>query len=365
MVGPVTDWLLAIGMWTVVLWRIAVARTGSELMWACAAVAVVATLQIDTVRQAIDRGGAQPELSTLASHLVASAAAGLLATWQLALSGPLDRVRRTRSMLGGGFVLVAVALVVTWFASSAHTGTVHSVVFCSWLGTMLVVFLRSARARVGVLPAGDTRQALCLLMASAVGLLAWATAGAAEHVAGVNWRALRLPDPRILLAPTTALFLVAVCWTLIGRDRLRYDAEAIPRDLADLWRWLRGPGGLDQPPKDLMELVVEIRDLIWHLQRHVPRTYVPEALRAARRQGLGSVRARAFAAAICLELGLVARTAAADAVHPADLSELGGGVSPQQEACWLAGVWRATGPAASIAANQVLAALAPDAVRHV
>lgn len=347
---------IAILCWAVVIWRGLRARSLDETWWACLLLALTTTVSIMSNAQLLADVTGVSALATLVANTTAVLSAALLVRWQALASTRADDGPIPLPALVGCTGVVVTGLVATWLSAphSADTPATHPAVALHWL--LLHAGLLAAVSVVGVaklrevrvLPLSELRTAAvfllfaaaCLGTGSALGVVTQAVAVAGTPPAGP------LPHLTALLQGVfVVLFLAGISLPLIRRAH----PSGIADEVGALATWLGCPDvepAPDEPGRapgfELFPLLVEIRDRMWALQQHVGRRDVAAAVAHARRLRLGGVTARAFATAVCLEIGLAAESDDPDSrsADPADLSRLGGGRTPAEEARWLAAIAR-------------------------
>lgn len=320
--------------------------------WWCSAalLTTAATLSTPSTGGVIDAALGLAGLSASAAHAAVTAAAGLALRAQLAAAHPTS----TTAALGSTAYLLAApaSLIATGLLAAAP---VHQVLYHAAVAAAATVFAFSGYTEIGELAAGRPRAVAQLLTAAATAVVAWAALAALRTIAAQNPPPPQGPpaqDPRpvdlvgaldIGAGGFLALAYACACAGVVLAAVHRRDTIGRPggqsRDALALWNWLCDT---DQDSEDLFGVVIETRDRMWLTQQWVAVDDLAAATHLARRLGLGGQAARAFITAVCLELGLRAvEDNTARPAESADLSRLGGGTSPEEEAAWFAAVWRA------------------------
>lgn len=334
-------------------------RTPARVLAATAALAAALTVRTGLLGDAVDVVTGRVAVATLLSDLLLLVAAAFV------VDGRLRRRRRTRRarVTSGVAAAGAVAMCGAWAVGAApgpatvapegltvallaRPGIALAIlVFGLVVGTLVVVFVVDVRAEVGDLAPGRRRRDLVVVLVLGGGAAGWAAGVAVLAVTGLvggPWSATRAVVDGVLAVIVVAGLCVAA--RVVARREVEQPGQ-LRDDVLDLHRWLldrTGGARSGDAADDLFVAVVEIRDRIWTLQRWVRPAEADAAVRLGRELGLGAAQARAFALAVCLEIG-VAGVAADDEeeVDVADLSALGGAATEQAEVAWLAQVQRA------------------------
>ncbi|GAY13172.1 DUF6545 domain-containing protein [Pseudonocardia sp. N23] len=351
--------VVAVALWGVLVVAAFRGRTSARTLVTTGALAVALTVRTGVIGDAVDLVTGRVAVATLLSDLA------LLAALASVVDDRLRRRRLPRRAWATSVAasVAAAAMCVAWAVGAApgpatvaldglsaallsRPGTAVAVlVFAAAVVGTSAVFVADVRTEVGELAPGRRRRDLVATLLLAGGVAGWAAVVAGSAVValiGEPWPPAATVGDAVL-ALLVAAGLAAVVTGVVRRDterpeRLRDDVLALHRWLLDRTRAPVSDGVVD----DLFVAVVEIRDRIWTLQRWVRPEEADAAVRLGRELGLGSAAARAFALAVCLEIG-VAGVAAADEeeLDVADLSALGGAASEAEEAAWLAQVQRA------------------------
>jgi hypothetical protein len=346
---------IAILCWAVVIWRGIRARRLDETWWACVLLAVGATVSITSNAQLLADLTGVSAVATLVANTTAVLAAAVLVRWQAQASIRADHRPVPLPALVGCTGVALTGLVATWLSAPHATSAsaTHPAVALHWLVLhaallVVVVVVGAAKVReVRALPLSSMRSATMLLLLAAASLGLASVAGVATQVAALAGTAPTGPLPHLtvlLQAVFVVLFLAGVSIPLLRPAR---SGAGVADEVGALAAWLGCPE-IDPAPDGgvgafrLFPVLVEIRDRMWELQQHVERGQVAAAVAHARRLRLSGTSARAFTVAVCLQLGLAAEEAEPDgrSADPADLSRLGGGRTPAEEARWLAAITR-------------------------
>lgn len=353
--------VLSIAIWIAVIWRGLLARGLSELWWACVLLGITATLTISTTVEWFDTVTGHLWLSALVPNLAAVTAATLVVRWQIRVTHLLDPPRGQQRALVVVLVAVLGVLSLTWFGASLSTPAqpgirwipsallnsspmaAHWLIFYSFILATTISFTTAASRETRVLPPGELRLSLRMLIAAGVCLSGWAAFGVIRRVGALLGHPVIVADlTDVLLVVFFVLFLTGVTLPLLRRKHQRGEPGAVAADVTKLWNWIVPTSPADAG--DLFPALIEIRDRMWVLQQWVTHDQLSAAAGLARRLGLIGTSARAFTAAVCLQMAMsAAQSGLAHAADPADLSQLGGGRSPVQEAHWLAAIARARG----------------------
>lgn len=347
---------IAILSWAVVIWRGLRARSLDETWWACVLLALTTTLSITSNAQLLADVTGVGALATLLANGSAVLAAALLVRWQSLASIRADHAPLPLPLLVGCTGAVLAGLVATWLSAShaADTPATHPAVALHWL--LLHAALLAAVSVVGLgklrevreLPLSGVRTATMFLLFAAACLGTSAGLGVLTQAVALTGVPPSGPLPHLtalLQGVSVVLFLVGVSTPLARQATV----AGLTDEVRALGTWLGCPDvelAADEPGRSsgfrLFPLLVEIRDRMWELQQDVDRRDVAAATAHARRLRLTGTSARAFVAAVCLEIGLAAEAADPDprSADPADLSRLGGGRTPAEEARWLAAITR-------------------------
>ena len=347
---------IAILCWAVVIWRGVRARRLDETWWACLLLAVTTTVTITSNAQLLADLTGVSALATLLANVAAVLAAAVLVRWQAQASIRADHRPVPLPALVGCTGVALAGLVATWLSAphAAATPATHPAVALHWL--LLHTALLAAVAVVGVakvrevraLPLSSVRSATLLLLCAAASLGLASALGVATQAAALAGTAPAGALPQLTLvlqAVFVVLFLAGVSMPLLRPAQ----SSGIADEVGALAGWLGCPEIEPVPDGSgqvgafrLFPLLVEIRDRMWELQQHVDRRQVAAAAAHARRLRLSATSSRAFTVAVCLELGLAAEESEPDgrSADPADLSRLGGGHTPAEEARWLATITR-------------------------
>ncbi|ODU02282.1 MAG: hypothetical protein ABS81_17995 [Pseudonocardia sp. SCN 72-86] len=350
--------VVAVAVWAAFAVAAFRGRTPGRTLAATAALGLALTVRTGVIGDAVDVVTGRVAVATLLSDLL------LLAAVACVVDGRLRRHRSRRARAGSIAAAAAAVVMCGAWAVGAAPGSatvapdglsasllarpgiaVAVLVFGVAVVGLAVVFLVDGRAEVGELAPGRRRRDLVVML-----VLGGAAAGWAAAVAVVAGAAMVVgPWPAVQTIVDGVLALLVVAGLAVGaRSMVRGNTEhpdQLRDDVLDLHRWLldrtRGTVSGDAAD-DLFVAVVEIRDRIWTLQRWVRPEEADAAVRLGRDLGLGAAQARAFALAVCLEIG-VAGVAADDEeeLDVADLSTLGGASTEQAEVAWLAQVQRA------------------------
>lgn len=329
--------------------------------WWCSAalLTTAATLSTPGTGGVIDTALGLAGLSAAVAHAAVSAAAGLALRAQLAAAHPTSTTAARASTV---YLLVAPAVLIATGLLAAPP--VHRLLYHGAVGAAAAVFALSGYTEIRELSAGRPRAVAQLLTAAAAAVVAWAGLAALRTIAAPSPPAQSSPPVELVGALDVGAggFLALACAaagaglvlaSVHRRDTIGRAGEQI-RDVLALWNWLCDT---DNDSEDLFGVVIETRDRMWLTQRWVAVDDLAAATHLARRLGLRGQPARAFITAVCLELGL--RAVEDDTARPAesaDLSRLGGGSSPEEEAAWFAAVWRSR--------IDHHAAAAADVIRH-
>jgi hypothetical protein len=363
---------IAILCWAVVIWRGVRARRLDETWWACLLLAGTTTVTITSNAQLLADLTGVSALATLVANVAAVLAAAVLVRWQAQASIRADHRPVPLPALVGCTGAVLTGLVATWLSAphAAATPATHPAVALHWL--LLHTALLAVVAVVGVakvrevraLPLSSMRSATLLLLCAAASLGLASALGVTTQAAALAGTAPAGPLPQLTLvlqAVFVVLFLAGVSIPLLRPAQ----SGGIADEVGALAAWLGCPEIEPVPDGSgqvgafrLFPLLVEIRDRMWELQQHVDRRQVAAAAAHARRLRLSATSARAFTVAVCLELGLAAEESEPDgrSADPADLSRLGGGRTPGEEARWLAAITRVRRTQAVAAAARRIAA---------
>ncbi|MGI5126418.1 DUF6545 domain-containing protein [Pseudonocardia sp. CA-107938] len=340
---------IAILCWGVVILRGVRARRLDETWWACLLLAVTTTVTIASNAQLLADLTGIGALATLLADVTAVLAAAVLVRGLAHASVRADHRPVPAAAVVGGTAVAVVGLVATWLSAphSASTSATHPAVALHWLllhtallAAVSVIGLAKLR-EVRVLPLSSVRSATVLLLFAAACLGLASALGVLTQVAALTGTEPAGPLPHLTLLLQSAfvvLFLVGVTMPLLRPAH----SGGVVDEVAALADWLGCPR-VEAPSEGLFPVLVEIRDRMWELQQHLDRAQVAAAAVHARRLRLSGTSARAFTAAVCLQIGLSAEAADPDgrATDPADLSRLGGGRTPAEEARWLAAITRA------------------------
>ncbi|RTL63181.1 MAG: hypothetical protein EKK42_29335 [Pseudonocardiaceae bacterium] len=370
--------VLAVLLWLAVLVG---SRRGTRLR-TVAWIGVLAagmTLRIAALGATLDMLTGRLGLSVLISNLLLITGSALLACTQL-------RVRCRPRLAGAGAGAVAVAgwVVGVWAGPASvvpqgflpmlgRTGVLVSLLgFYLFFVVAAVVLAQASTTTLRGLAPGTLRRDLTAIIALAGAVLAWALTGVVlVVVALVRGGGL---NPALFTVLEGGLALLVAAGLAVGAGPLLRgrgeDPALLHQQVRELHRWLfertptptptltgtgigtgaqTGTGG--GGPADMFVAVVEIRDRMWLVQRWVRPADADRAVRMGRQLGLGSSGARAFATAVCLEIG-VAGMVADDPTEnlSADLGALGGAATEEQEVIWLAQVHRARAQGHTVAA---------------
>jgi hypothetical protein len=318
--------------------------------WWCSAalLTAAATLSTPGTGGVVDTAVGLTGLSASVAHAAVTAAAGLALRAQLAAARPTST---TAARASSAYLLVAPTVAIATGLLAAPP--VHGVLYYGAVGVAAAVFALSGYSEIRELTAGRPRAVAQLLTAAAVAVAAWAGLATMRTIAApipeVQSPQPQTPQPVALVGALDIgaggfLALAAACAgaglvlaVVHRRDTVGRSGEQI-RDVLALWNWLCDTGNNSV---DLFGVVIETRDRLWLTQRWVDVDDLAAATHLARRLGLGGQPARAFITAVCLEIGLCAiEDNMARPAESADLSRLGGGTSPEEEAAWFAAVWR-------------------------
>jgi hypothetical protein len=360
---------LAILLWAALV--VATVRLTSlrTLAW-IGALALAVTLRISPIGASVDILTGRLALSVLASDLLLIVGAALLSCTHLR--------HRCRPRLLAVATLAGVVVCAGWAAGIApgpasvapdglipllgRSGVQIALLgFYAFFGFTAALFVQTTARALFDLAPGALRRDLTAAAALAGAVLAWALIAVVLTVRALAGGALSPGAYQLLetaLAGLVGLGIAAGARPLL---RGRGVAPDVVRDeVLELHRWLTdrtrrattGPAAV----ADLFVAVVEIRDRIWAVQRWVHPDEVNQAVAIGRHRGLSGPDARAFAVAVCLEIG-IAGVVADDPQEKrgADLSALGGSAFETQEVAWLAQVQRArTEHYAAAAAAEIL-----------
>jgi hypothetical protein len=295
-------------------------------------------------------------LATLVANLSAVLAAALLVRWQSLASIRADQGPFPLPVLVGCTGVVLAGLVATWLSAphSADTPATHPAVALHWLllhAALLVAVSVLGRAKlreVRTLPLSGLRTATTVLLFAAACLGTSAALGVVTQAVALGGTPPSGPLPHLtalLQGVFVVLFLIGVSVPLVRPASVAGLADEVHAlgtwlGIADIELASAEPGRA--PGFELFPLLVEIRDRMWELQQNIDRRDVAAATVHARRSRLTGTSARAFITAVCLEIGLAAEADDPEArsADPADLSRLGGGRVPAEEARWLAAITR-------------------------
>lgn len=347
---------LAILAWAVVIWRGVRARSLDETWWSCVLLAFAATVTITSNAQLLADVTGVSALATLLANVSAVLAAALLVRWQALASIRADHGPFPIPALVGCAGVAVAGLVVTWLSAphSPDTAATHPAIALHWLTVHAALLAASsvvglAKLReVRALPPSGIRAATTFLLAAAACLSLASALGVVMAVAALAGTPPSGPLPHLvaqLRGACVLLFLAGISAPLIRpaatagiADEVGALASRLGCPEVELAPDVSGTA----PGLRLFPLVVEIRDRMWELQQRVDRRDVAAATAHARRLRLTGTSARAFTTAACLEVGLAAEAEDPDgrSADPADLSRLGGGRTPAEEARWLATITR-------------------------
>lgn len=367
--------VLAVLLWLAVLVG---SRRGGARLRTVAWIGVLAagmTLRIAALGATLDILTGRLGLSVLISNLLLITGSALLACTQLRVR---CRPRLAGAGAGAGAVAVAGWVVGVWAGPASvvpqgflpmlgRTGVLVSLLgFYLFFVAAAVVLAQASTTTLRDLAPGTLRRDLTAIVALAGAVLAWALTGAVlVVVALVRGGGL---NPALFTVLEGGLALLVAAGLAVGAGPLLRgrgeDPALLHQQVRELHRWLfertptptglgtgTGTGTGGGGPADMFVAVVEIRDRMWLVQRWVRPADADRAVRMGRQLGLSSSGARAFAAAVCLEIG-VAGMVADDPTEnlSADLGALGGAATEEQEVIWLAQVHRARAQGHTVAA---------------
>lgn len=380
----VLDWLYrvtAVSGWLLLWWW---GRTAGRrgrlpaLWWAGCVVAVAATLRTVPATLVLDQLTGQNWLSVLLAHLLVETAAVIVVTVQVATRRPITR--RVRCSVWAAALAAGVGLATSWWFATqgaawpttglpaAGTAPVivppvlaaelHQVLFgLVVLTAAMIVGISVVRELVDT-PPGPLRVPLGLAVAAAACATSWAAVQAGAAIApawggGITTDMLAVLDLVVVGLAATLAAAAAVVYRMSLRE-IPHDLDRVLDELVELRDWLVDPETAGVGREDLFGLLIEVRDRMWLLQQQVSSPQLARAGMNARSMGLLGDTARAFTAAVALEVAM-RNDPTLCPVQTADISRLGGGDDEEHEALWLAQVQRCrTTQPVSTAADWVL-----------
>lgn len=389
----VLDWLYrvtAVAGWLLLWWwGRAAGRRGPlpALWWAGCVLAVAATLRTVPATLVLDRLTGQSWLSVLVAHLLVGAAAVIVVAVQIATRTPMTR-RVLRTLWTVALVAAAGLSTSWWFAAQTATwpaaqlpatGAAAVVVPAGRAAELhqglfgLVVLAAAMTVGISVVrelvdtPPGPLRVPLGLTVAAAACATSWAAVQAGAAIAPA-WGGGIIPDTLavldlVIVGLAGTLVVAAVAVYRMSLRELPAEPDRVLDELVELRDALVEPGTAGAGREDLFGLLIEVRDRMWLLQQRISSQQLTRAGMVARSMGLLGDTARAFTAAVAVEVAM-RNDPALLPVHSGDISRLGGGDDEEQEALWLSQVQRCrTTQPVDTAASWVLERTPPGEMR--